>query len=49
LFRFEGYDKSGKIRASYFPNTRGYKGDDIFETSDFWSRWQMQFGIRYTF
>ncbi len=49
LLRFEGYDKSGKIRASYLPNQRGYRGDDIFETSDFWSRWQMQVGIRYTF
>ncbi len=50
LFRFEGYDKAtGKVRASYFPNTRGNKADDIFETSDFWSRWQMQFGIRYSF
>lgn len=49
LFRFEGYDKSGKLRASYIPNTRGNKGKDIFETSDFWSRWQMQFGVRYSF
>jgi len=50
LFRFDGYNaENGKIQASYFPNTRGKKPKDIFETSDFWSRWQMQFGIRYTF
>ncbi len=56
LFRFEGYDKNvvdaegkGKMRVSYIPNVRGNGKDDIFETSDFWSRWQMQFGIRYSF
>lgn len=50
LLRFEGYDKAtGKVRASYLPNTRGNDKDDIWERSDFWSRWQMQLGIRYSF
>ena len=50
MFRFEGYDKAtGKIRASYIPNSRGISKNDIWEVSDFWSRWQMQLGIRYTF
>lgn len=50
LLQFEGYDKAtGKIRASYKPNYRGIEKDDIFETSDFWSRWQMQIGARISF
>ncbi len=48
LFRFEGYDKeTGAVRASYSP--RGDNTfDDLLNTNDLNSRWQMQFGIRYT-
>ncbi|MGE5480448.1 MAG: TonB-dependent receptor [Chloroflexota bacterium] len=50
LFEFRGYDRdTGRMRIAYVPNSRGNTEDDIFETSDFWSRWQMQLGLRYTF
>lgn len=49
LLQFEGYDAiSGKLKASYKPKGSNSK-EDIWEINDFWSRWQMQFGIRYSF
>lgn len=52
LIDFAGYevqdDPSSRIKAQYKPAGKVNK-DDIWEINDYYSRWRMQFGIRYSF
>ncbi|MCH9007251.1 TonB-dependent receptor [candidate division KSB1 bacterium] len=50
---FDGYDSAGKPIVTLDPRDSNEDGvitqEDSYSTADFSSRWQMQFGIRYTF
>ncbi|MEM7787640.1 MAG: TonB-dependent receptor, partial [Bacteroidota bacterium] len=45
LVDFQGYDTQGRQIISFDPTD----DDDVYEVSDFASRWRMQLGLRYTF
>ncbi len=53
LFNFNGYDSEGKPIVDLDVFDRNGDGtvteDDVFQTSDLVSRWQIQLGLRYSF
>ncbi len=53
LLQFNGYETPGnastRIRAAYYPNAKGNTKEALYQQSDLYSRWRMQFGIRLYF
>ena len=53
LLQFNGYETPGnastRIRAAYYPNAKGNTKEALYQQSDLYSRWRMQFGIRFYF
>lgn len=53
LLEFDGYEDpnnpSSRIKAAFYPNSKGNTKSALYQQSDLWSRWRMQFGIRLYF